>query len=136
MTSPKTKKHVIFLYLVKKLSCIYIYIWVNYGLFETEEDSLKVKLIMANLAATSMFFLTVFFMSLVSQIYGSKSDITNKHVALFIFGDSLLDAGNNNYINTTTLDQANFLPYGETYFKFPTGRFCDGRLISDFIGKI
>lgn len=54
----------------------------------------------------------------------------------FIFGDSFLDAGNNNYINTTTLDQANFWPYGETYFKFPSGRFSDGRLISDFIGEI
>lgn len=55
--------------------------------------------------------------------------------ALFIFGDSYFDAGNNNYINTTTLDQANFWPYGETYFKFPTGRFSNGRLISDFIAE-
>ena len=55
--------------------------------------------------------------------------------ALFVFGDSFLDSGNNNYINTTTLDQANFPPYGETFFGFPTGRFSDGRLISDFIGE-
>lgn len=55
---------------------------------------------------------------------------------LFIFGDSFFDPGNNNYINTTTLDQANFWPYGETFFKFPTGRFSDGRLVSDFIGEI
>ncbi|XP_022152560.1 GDSL esterase/lipase 1-like [Momordica charantia] len=58
-----------------------------------------------------------------------------KHVAFFIFGDSLFDVGNNNYINTTTSFQANFLPYGETFFKFPTGRFSDGRLIPDFIAK-
>ncbi|XP_009604967.1 GDSL esterase/lipase 5-like [Nicotiana tomentosiformis] len=56
-----------------------------------------------------------------------------RKTALFIFGDSLFDVGNNNYINTTTLDQANFWPYGETYFKLPTGRFSDGRLITDFI---
>ena len=56
--------------------------------------------------------------------------------ALFIFGDSFFDFDNNNYINTTTLDQANFWLYGETYFKFPTGRFSDGRLISDFISQI
>ncbi|KAI4381022.1 hypothetical protein MLD38_007140 [Melastoma candidum] len=55
--------------------------------------------------------------------------------SLFIFGDSFLDAGNNNYINTTTLDQANFWPYGETFFCFPTGRFSDGRLPSDFIAE-
>lgn len=58
-----------------------------------------------------------------------------RNASLFIFGDSFLDVGNNNYINTSTLDQANFWPYGETYFKFPTGRFSDGRLVSDFIGK-
>ncbi|XP_057981931.1 GDSL esterase/lipase 5-like isoform X2 [Malania oleifera] len=46
--------------------------------------------------------------------------------ALFIFGDSVLDPGNNNYINTSTLDQANFWPYGITYFHRPTGRFSDG----------
>ncbi|RVX16949.1 GDSL esterase/lipase 1 [Vitis vinifera] len=57
------------------------------------------------------------------------------HVAFFIFGDSLLDPGNNNYINTTTEDQANFRPYGETFFKYPTGRFSDGRLIPDFIAE-
>ena len=58
------------------------------------------------------------------------------HVALFIFGDSFFDAGNNNYINTTTGFQANFGPYGESFFKYPTGRFSDGRIIPDFIGKI
>lgn len=58
-----------------------------------------------------------------------------KPAPLFIFGDSFFDPGNNNYINTSTLDQANFNPYGETYFNFPTGRFSDGRLISDFIAE-
>nr|GMC89239.1 GDSL esterase/lipase 1-like [Ipomoea batatas] len=59
-----------------------------------------------------------------------------KHkVALFVFGDSLFDPGNNNYINTTTNFQANFPPYGESYFKHPTGRFSNGRLIPDFIAE-
>ncbi|XP_057504786.1 GDSL esterase/lipase 5-like [Actinidia eriantha] len=64
---------------------------------------------------------------------GSSKD--GSKVSLYIFGDSLFDSGNNNYINTTTLDQANFWPYGETFFNFPTGRFSDGRLMSDFIAE-
>ncbi|XP_019168146.1 PREDICTED: GDSL esterase/lipase 1-like [Ipomoea nil] len=59
----------------------------------------------------------------------------NYHVALFVFGDSIFDPGNNNYINTTTYSQANFPPYGESFFKYPTGRFSDGRLIPDFIAE-
>ncbi|KAJ9691837.1 hypothetical protein PVL29_011113 [Vitis rotundifolia] len=59
---------------------------------------------------------------------------TQKHVAFFIFGDSLFDAGNNKYINTTD-QRANFWPYGETFFGHPTGRFSDGRLIPDFIAE-
>ncbi|KAF8012813.1 hypothetical protein BT93_I0849 [Corymbia citriodora subsp. variegata] len=55
-------------------------------------------------------------------------------VALFIFGDSLNDAGTNNYINTTASFRANFPPYGETYFPYPTGRLTNGRLMADFIG--
>lgn len=55
--------------------------------------------------------------------------------ALYVFGDSFFDSGNNDYINTTTLYLANYWPYGETFFHFPTGRFSDGRLMSDFIGK-
>jgi hypothetical protein len=62
--------------------------------------------------------------------------LRKEHVALFIFGDSFVDAGNNNYINATTDFQANYEPYGETFFKYPTGRFSNGRLISDFIGKM
>nr|GMC82404.1 GDSL esterase/lipase 1-like [Ipomoea batatas] len=57
------------------------------------------------------------------------------HVALFVFGDSIFDPGNNNYIKTNTYSQANFPPYGETFFKYPTGRFSDGRLIPDFIAE-
>ncbi|XP_034695566.1 GDSL esterase/lipase 5 [Vitis riparia] len=71
----------------------------------------------------------------LSKTQNPESQAAEASAALFIFGDSFFDSGNNNYINTTTLDQANFWPYGETYFKFPTGRFSDGRLISDFIAQ-
>ncbi|KAF7846957.1 hypothetical protein BT93_L3538 [Corymbia citriodora subsp. variegata] len=60
---------------------------------------------------------------------------SRKDVALSIFGDSVNDAGTNNYINTTADFRANFTPYGETFFRYPTGRFSNGRLIVDFIGN-
>ncbi|KAL3568461.1 hypothetical protein D5086_031112 [Populus alba] len=56
------------------------------------------------------------------------------HGALFIFGDSFYDAGNNIYLNTN-IPKLNIFPYGETYFKHPTGRASDGRLIPDFISE-
>lgn len=90
---------------------------------------------MAKPSSVSLFFLLHLALA-ISTCGGSKSWHSKQQAAFFIFGDSYLDSGNNNYINTTTLDQANFWPYGETYFKFPTGRFSDGRLMSDFIGEI
>lgn len=53
--------------------------------------------------------------------------------ANFVFGDSLVDVGNNNYI--LSLSKANFLPFGVDFGR-PTGRFTNGRTIVDIIGKI
>ncbi|XAR49848.1 hypothetical protein NMG60_11004006 [Bertholletia excelsa] len=79
-----------------------------------------------------MFLLVFLFTSTSSHGHLPES---KHHAALFIFGDSLFDAGNNNYINTTTSYQANYPPYGETFFRYPTGRHCDGRVIPDFIAE-
>lgn len=55
--------------------------------------------------------------------------------AIFTFGDSLLDAGNNNYL-ATAMAKANMLPNG---IDFPThnatGRFCNGKILVDLIGE-
>lgn len=54
--------------------------------------------------------------------------------SLCIFGDSVVDAGNNN--NLYTLVKANFPPYGRDFAnRSPTGRFCNGKLATDFTGK-
>ncbi|XP_056161504.1 GDSL esterase/lipase At4g16230-like [Syzygium oleosum] len=52
--------------------------------------------------------------------------------ANFVFGDSLVEAGNNNYI--PSLSKANFIPNGID-FGGPTGRFTNGRTIIDIIGE-
>lgn len=52
--------------------------------------------------------------------------------ALFVFGDSLLDNGNNN--NLASLAKANYLPYGIDFAVGPTGRFCNGYTIVDELG--
>ncbi|KAJ0079884.1 hypothetical protein Patl1_23567 [Pistacia atlantica] len=54
--------------------------------------------------------------------------------AFFIFGDSLVDSGNNNYLATTA--RADAPPYGIDYpFRLPTGRFSNGLNIPDIISQ-
>ncbi|GMN52921.1 hypothetical protein TIFTF001_022063 [Ficus carica] len=61
---------------------------------------------------------------------------TSTGSALFIFGDSTVDTGNNNYIKTTPENRADYEPYGHNgIFPKPTGRFSDGRVIVDFIAE-
>ncbi|KAL6593985.1 hypothetical protein ACP70R_048886 [Stipagrostis hirtigluma subsp. patula] len=55
------------------------------------------------------------------------------YARLFSFGDSLTDAGN--YVTLVPNISALAPPYGGTFFRRPTGRFCDGRLIVDFIAE-
>ncbi|PIN04347.1 Triacylglycerol lipase [Handroanthus impetiginosus] len=52
----------------------------------------------------------------------------------FIFGDSLVDNGNNNARNT--IAKANYPPYGIDYPDGPTGRFTNGRNVADIIAEL
>ncbi|KAG6737453.1 hypothetical protein POTOM_058975 [Populus tomentosa] len=54
--------------------------------------------------------------------------------AFFVFGDSLVDSGNNNYLATTA--RADSPPYGIDYpTRRPTGRFSNGLNIPDIISE-
>ncbi|KAL6226994.1 hypothetical protein ACLB2K_000953 [Fragaria x ananassa] len=54
--------------------------------------------------------------------------------AVFAFGDSIFDTGNNDYI--ISLAKSNFPPYGRDFVGGkPTGRFCNGKLPSDFVAE-
>ncbi|KAK4858916.1 hypothetical protein QYF36_023788 [Acer negundo] len=52
----------------------------------------------------------------------------------FIFGDSLVDNGNNNQLNS--LAKANYMPYGIDFPNGPTGRFSNGKTTVDVITEL
>ncbi|PIN04346.1 Cutinase [Handroanthus impetiginosus] len=52
----------------------------------------------------------------------------------FIFGDSLVDNGNNNARNT--LAKASYPPHGIDYPDGPTGRFTNGRNVADIVAEL
>nr|KYP46314.1 GDSL esterase/lipase EXL3 [Cajanus cajan] len=55
--------------------------------------------------------------------------------AVLVFGDSIMDTGNNNN-NTQTLAKCNFPPYGKNFRGgIPTGRFGNGKVPSDFVAE-
>ncbi|CAM6092044.1 unnamed protein product [Calypogeia fissa] len=84
---------------------------------------------------SAMVFLLglLLFGAVVQSANAMETEWKSKVPAMFIFGDSLVDSGNNNYIKGSP--QANFVPYGETFFHNATGRWCNGRLIFDFIAE-
>ncbi|KAB1211410.1 GDSL esterase/lipase 7 [Morella rubra] len=53
--------------------------------------------------------------------------------ALYVFGDSMFDSGNNNIL--PTIAKADFPPYGVNFAKGVTGRFTNGKTIADFIAE-
>ncbi|XP_052200702.1 GDSL esterase/lipase EXL3-like isoform X1 [Diospyros lotus] len=54
--------------------------------------------------------------------------------ALIIFGDSIVDQGNNNNLNTFA--RCNYSPYGKDFRGgIPTGRFCNGKTPADLVAE-
>lgn len=53
--------------------------------------------------------------------------------AIYVFGDSLVDSGNNNYLPIKS--NAKFLPYGIDFGAKPTGRYSNGKTLVDYLGQ-
>ncbi|GLU22518.1 hypothetical protein SLE2022_385870 [Rubroshorea leprosula] len=89
------------------------------------------------MSSSAIHFRFLFVFAILVALANSQTDKpnrrvqSNKKVAMFVFGDSLFDPGNNNYVPSTNA-RSNFPPYGETFFRYPTGRDCDGRILPDF----
>ncbi|KAD5318234.1 hypothetical protein R6Q59_033496 [Mikania micrantha] len=70
----------------------------------------------------------------LSILYMQIYTIGAKIPAVIVFGDSSVDAGNNNHLQTVL--KSNFRPYGRDFYGGkPTGRFSNGRVPSDFISE-
>ena len=64
-----------------------------------------------------------------------KASTLPKFPEILVFGDSSVDTGNNNYVNT--IFQSNHYSYGINFpSQVPTGRFSDGKLPSDLLANM
>ncbi|XP_074264136.1 GDSL esterase/lipase At1g33811 [Silene latifolia] len=78
----------------------------------------------------ALLMLCYFSMACNTTKAATKMQVTG----FYIFGDSLVDNGNNNEI--LTLARANYQPYGIDYPIGPTGRFCNGKTVVDALGEL
>lgn len=82
------------------------------------------------------FPLSFFFLLSVWIFGGFNFSEAHKAPAMYVFGDSLVDVGNNNHL-LFSFNKANFPPHG---IDFPqaeaTGRFSNGKNSADFLGKL
>ncbi|XP_017256069.2 GDSL esterase/lipase At1g29670 [Daucus carota subsp. sativus] len=80
----------------------------------------------------NFFLLSCFY---PNQIFGNAEKIgneNNKIRGMFVFGSSLVDNGNNNFLQNKA--KANYLPYGIDFPLGPSGRFTNGKNIIDLLG--
>ncbi|KAG9137376.1 hypothetical protein Leryth_017708 [Lithospermum erythrorhizon] len=73
------------------------------------------------------------FCFLLHYLYNVKGSPPPTVPAMFVFGDSLVDNGNNNDLNSFA--KANYYPYGID-FRGPTGRFSNGETVIDLLAKL
>ncbi|KAM4095907.1 hypothetical protein ACJW30_08G066400 [Castanea mollissima] len=80
-------------------------------------------------------FFIIFVQILTMATNTCQASTLPKFPAILIFGDSSVDTGNNNYINT--IFQSNHYPYGINFpGQVPTGRFSDGKIPSDLLANM
>ncbi|KAJ7964763.1 GDSL esterase/lipase [Quillaja saponaria] len=83
---------------------------------------------------SNTFMHNIFLLSILLFQFLGIVKIDAKVPAVIVFGDSSVDAGNNNYIRTVL--RSNFKPYGRDFAGGkPTGRFSNGKVPTDFISE-
>ncbi|KAI3968080.1 hypothetical protein MKX01_015600 [Papaver californicum] len=84
--------------------------------------------------AVSMVFMSIqslSFLLCLTMFVGKSSGLTVP--AIYLFGDSLLDSGNNNFLQN--MAKSNYTPYGIDFPSGPTGRTTNGATGGDFIAQ-
>lgn len=87
--------------------------------------------------ASLTFFVLCVHISIIFFIACNATEpkISPKFPAIFVFGDSTVDTGNNNYFRTSA--RGNHLPYGKDFpGHIQTGRFSNGKLVPDFLASM
>lgn len=83
-----------------------------------------------------ILFISLYLLACRSAICSSHSSAIKKEAGikgLFIFGSSLVDNGNNNFLPDSRA-KADYLPYGIDFPLGPTGRFTNGKNVIDLLG--
>ncbi|KAJ3706724.1 hypothetical protein LUZ61_010429 [Rhynchospora tenuis] len=80
--------------------------------------------------APSLFILTTLISFALFATFAEEAQVP----AMFVFGDSLFDPGNNN--NLATLAKANYFPNGIDFPEGATGRYCNGGTVVDYLSNL
>lgn len=90
--------------------------------------------ILVSMSSPRVFVMTTMTIALVVTVLDTVASQAVAARAFFVFGDSLVDNGNNNYLATTA--RADSPPYGIDYPTHrPTGRFSNGLNLPDIISE-
>lgn len=99
----------------------------------SNSKDMRMSFTIQSLAFVPLFVVVVHAALVVITAEDENSPEEAMFPAMFVFGDSLVDNGNNNRLNS--LARSNYLPYGIDFDGGqPTGRFSNGKTIVDFIG--
>ncbi|CAN8239315.1 unnamed protein product [Cochlearia groenlandica] len=79
----------------------------------------------------------VFIVAVMASVITQQPDLVTGQArvpAMFVLGDSLVDVGNNNFLQS--IARANYLPYGIDLNFRPTGRFSNGLNFVDMLAQL
>ncbi|OIW00285.1 hypothetical protein TanjilG_27536 [Lupinus angustifolius] len=91
---------------------------------------------MATLSPKIITICTLFTVLSIASSAATDEEQTRPFKKLYAFGDSFTDTGNTKNGNGPSgFGHVSNSPYGKTFFNHSTNRYCDGRLVIDFVAE-